>query len=100
MELRLAFTEFLFAFCAVVLADRVHGFSERVLVALGWARPASEAQKPALTDGLACDWYVHFYRSDLTGDRRPSRTTPGAPCRTVLSPPKSVRRDSRPRLRA
>jgi hypothetical protein len=95
MELRLAFTEFLFAFCAVVLADRAHGFSERILTALGWARSVETRPAPALETGMTCDWYVHFYRSELTGDdRRPAR--PGA----VTPAVRHTRSDSRPRLQA
>uniref|UniRef100_I2Q3F5 Uncharacterized protein n=1 Tax=Desulfovibrio sp. U5L TaxID=596152 RepID=I2Q3F5_9BACT len=101
MDMRLAFTEFLFAFCAVVLADRVYGFSERFLAARGRTRPAADAPKPAWTDGPACDWYVHFYRSDLTGDTvRPVRPAPTAPSPTVRAPSAGARRDTRPRLRA
>jgi hypothetical protein len=96
MDMRLAFTEFLFAFCAVVLADRVYGFSERLLSARGRTRPARTVSKPDRADGPACDWYVHFYRSDLTGDSvRPVRPAPAAPSPTVRAPAATARRDSR-----
>lgn len=94
MELRLAFTEFLFAFCAVVLADRVYGFSDRLL-----GRSARKSDKPQLQATSANDWYVHFYRSDLTGEKQPSQ--PAAPsARVVPTAARQPRRDSRPRLRA
>jgi hypothetical protein len=91
MEWRLAFTEFLFAFCAVVLADRVHGFSERLLAALGWTRPVTTAGVAA-----ANDWYVHFHRRDITGEaKQPARPVP-----TVRPVARRPRPDFRPRLRA
>ncbi|EHJ46023.1 hypothetical protein DFW101_0006 [Solidesulfovibrio carbinoliphilus subsp. oakridgensis] len=101
MDMRLAFTGFLFAFCAVVLADRVYGFSERFLAARGRTRPGAAASRPDWTDGPACDWYVHFYRSDLTGETvRPVRSAPAAPSPTFRAPSAASRRDTRPRVRA
>jgi hypothetical protein len=100
MELRLAFTEFVFAFCAVVMADRIHGFSERMLTALGLRRSRQPAKADLVTAG-ANDWYVHFYRSELTGALRPR--TPGAvrtPSRTTAPTAARPRRDTRPRLQA
>jgi len=101
MEWRLAFTEFLLAFCAVVLADRVYGFSERLAAALRGTHSVRDTPQPALAAGLAGDWYVHFYRSDLTGEKPvrrretlASRPRVGAP--GVCRP----RPDARPRLRA
>lgn len=94
MEWRLAFTGFLLAFCAVVLADRVHGFSARLAAACGLVRPGESPGARALEAGPACDWYVHFHRSDLTGDAlspvrdaardrlRPGARTGAAACRT------------------
>ncbi|EFL52150.1 hypothetical protein DesfrDRAFT_0970 [Solidesulfovibrio fructosivorans JJ]] len=94
MELRLAFTEFLFAFCAVVLADRVYGFSDRLL-----GRFAHKTDKPQLRAASANDWYVYFHRSDLTGEKEPAR--PAAPAaRVIPAAARQPRRDSRPRLRA
>ncbi|MFU2207618.1 hypothetical protein [Solidesulfovibrio sp. C21] len=93
MELRLAFTEFLFAFCAVVLADRIYGFSDRLL-----GRFARKSDKPQLQATSANDWYVHFHRSDLTGEEEPSQ--PAAPAaRVTPAVARQPRCDSRPRLR-
>ena len=98
MELRLAFTEFLFAFCAVVLADRVYGFSDRLLSRFGRGS-AKTAVRPAWQATDANDWYVHFYRSALTGEEKPSQPT--APtARVTPSADRRARRDTRPRLRA
>ncbi len=101
MDMRLAFTEFLLAFCAVVLADRVYGFSERFLAARSRTRPAADARKPAWTDDPTSDWYVYFHRNDLTGGIvRPLREAPRAPSATVRAPSAAPRRDTRPRLQA
>lgn len=99
MEWRLAFVTFLFAFCAVVLADRIHGFAARLAVPGGPARPRP-AGFPAAATVAACashDWYVHFHRSGLTGD---AETTPARTQTTAMPAGRRVRPDGRPRLRA
>ncbi len=101
MEMRLLFTEFIFAFCAVVMADRTYGFSQRFTAAWRRKTPAAPAPRPALSTGPACDWYVHFYRSDLTGDVScPARPQTPQPRPKAPAAPAQRRRDDRPRLRA
>ena len=101
MALRLAFTEFLLAFCAVVLADRVYGFSARIAAAFGLTKTTSQTIEPALRAGMAHDWYVHFHRSTITGENvatpRPAATAPRTGQTSTRQRP---RRDSRPRLQA
>lgn len=95
MDLRLAFTEFLFAFCAVALADRVHGVCARLTAAL-FGRRAPTSRRPAAATGGT--WYVYFSRDAVTGQPRltPPRVVPGA--RPAARPAHVV--DRRPRLRA
>ncbi len=94
MDIRLAFTEFLFAFCAVVLADRVHGVLSRLGAAFGLARPLA-GMAEAVAAGSRGDWYVHFSRDAITG--KPSAVT-----RPAARPADKTRpaRDARPRLHA
>lgn len=95
MDIRLAFTEFLFAFCAVVLADRVYGVFERLGALFGFSRPLAEAGD-ALLAASRGGWYVHFSRDAITG--QPVVTPRSAP---TASPVRSRRvRDARPRLQA
>ncbi len=99
MEWRLAFVTFLLAFCAVVLADRLHGFAARRAVPGGPAR-LRPAGFPAAATVAVCashDWYVHFYRSGLTGD---AGTTPARTRTPAMPAGRRVRADARPRLRA
>lgn len=100
MELRLAFTEFLLAFCAVVLADRVYGFSARIAAAFGLSPKTSQTIEPALRAGMAHDWYVHFHRSTITGELNPTPRPVASAPRTSQAPTRRPRPDSRPRLRA
>ena len=100
MELRLAFTEFLLAFCAVVMADRVYGFSARLASLFFKSESATKHIAPALSDGMAHDWYVHFHRGTLTGDLTPATRKPAPAARSTTTPAKRPRTDSRPRLRA
>lgn len=96
MDIRLAFTEFLFAFCAVVLADRVYGVFERLGAALGFTRPLAQAGD-ALLAASRGDWYVHFSRDAVTG--QPVVTPRPAPLAQPAAKPRPAR-DARPRLRA
>ncbi|WP_428565332.1 MAG: hypothetical protein ACP59X_04075 [Solidesulfovibrio sp. DCME] len=96
MDIRLAFTEFLFAFCAVVLADRVYGVFSRLGAAFGLTRPLAE-MADAVTAGSRGDWYVHFSRDAITG--QPTAVTRPAPAARPAGKTRPVR-DARPRLHA
>ncbi len=95
MEWRLAFVEFVFAFCAVVLADRVHGFSGRLLAAAFGGRAETPRDAAAAASGRH-DWYVRYHRDDLTGafGKAPEH---GQAARPEMARP---HRDARPRLHA
>ena len=94
MDMRLAFTEFLIAFCAVALADRIPGVLARLTEALGMTRPLA-AVGDALAAGSETGWYVYFSRDAVTGE---PRVTPVAPPAPAARP--RPQRDTRPRLRA
>lgn len=100
MELRLAFTEFLCAFCAVVLADRVYGFSDRLLGNLGLRNARQQSVRPAWQAQSDNDWYVHFHRNELTGTDVPTPRATAPAARPTPTPTRSAHRDTRPRLRA
>ena len=95
MEWRLAFVEFVFAFCAVVLADRLHGFSGRLLAAAFGGRAEKSLVAAAAASGRH-DWYVRYHRGDLTGALSKAPES-GQAARPELARP---RRDARPRLHA
>jgi hypothetical protein len=96
MDLRMAFTAFLFAFCAVVLADRIHGVCEQLATALGLKRPVAALPLDGVAAKAANSWYVFFSPKTLTGG------IGVAPRPTVTVRPVARRafRDTRPRLRA
>ncbi|WP_300160146.1 hypothetical protein [Solidesulfovibrio sp.] len=96
MDMRWAFTEFLFAFCLVVLADRVYGVFGRIGAALGLSRPLAAAGD-ALAAASPGDWYVFFSRDAVTGHPTITELPASSTGRPAAPRP---RRDARPRLHA
>lgn len=95
MELRLVFTEFVFAFCAVALVDRIRVVCANLAWRLGLRRSAVVGPTQVLAAGESERWYVFFAREDLTGPAGDD----AAPTLSVRPAPRRAVPDRRPRLR-
>ncbi len=77
MVMRMIFTEFLLAFCAVHIASEIQSYLSRKFAAYrGLAGRKAESAK-SRNCAIRGDWYVYFQRSQLTGERcGEDRSTP------------------------
>jgi len=96
MLMRMFFTEFLLAFCAVHLVSEAQAYIACKLAA--YRRLSQRAVKRVKTDeskAVRGDWYVYFERSQLTGEKTATdRISPKNPRNGQRAP-----RGSRPAVR-